>query len=74
MTPLSSGNLFITSARLLFNGNSRNTTINLKKIVDCHVFSDSLKIEKDTGKPDLFSMNAAQARYIQALIGVLKGV
>jgi hypothetical protein len=31
-----------------------------------------LKIEKNTGKPDLFSMNAAYARYTLALIGVLK--
>lgn len=72
MTPLSNGTLYITSERLLFNGDSRNTTITLSKIVDCHVFSDSLKVEKSTGKPDLFSMNAPQARYILALIGALK--
>jgi hypothetical protein len=72
MTPLASGTLYVTSKRLLFKGDSRNTTVSLKKIVDCHVFSDSLKVEKNTGKPDLFSMNAAQARYILALVGVLK--
>jgi DNA-directed RNA polymerase subunit RPC12/RpoP len=72
MTPLASGTLYVTSERLLFNGDARNTTIALNKIVDCHVFSDSLKIEKSTGMPDLFSMNAAQARYILALVGALK--
>ena len=36
-------------------------TINLKRIVDGHMYSDCVRIEKSTGKPDLFSMNAAQA-------------
>lgn len=72
MTPLSSGTLYVTSSRLLFNGNSRNTSVALKKIIDGHVFSDALRIEKNTGKPDLFSMTAPYARYTLALIGALK--
>jgi hypothetical protein len=72
MTPLASGILYVTSERLLFNGNTRNTTIILKKIVDGHVYSDSLRVEKSTGKPDLFSMDAGHARYILSLIGALK--
>jgi hypothetical protein len=72
ITPLSSGTLFVTSARLLFNGDSRNTTVTLKKVVDAHIFADSLRIEKSTGKPDYFSMKPPQARYILALIGALK--
>jgi hypothetical protein len=72
ITPLSSGTLYITSKRLLFNGDSRNTAILLKKIVNGHVFSDSLKIEKQTGKADFFSMNAPQARFFLALIEALK--
>jgi|SRR5579884_716942 len=72
ITPLSSGTLYVTSERLLFNGDSRNTAIPLKKIVDGHVFSDSLRVEKSTGKPDFFSMNAAQARYVLSLVGALK--
>jgi len=36
------------------------------------MYSDCVRIEKSTGKPDLFSMNAAQARYILSLVGVLK--
>ena len=54
------------------NGDSRNTTISLQKIVDGHVFSDCVKVEKSTGKPDLFTMNAAQARFVLSLVGVLK--
>jgi len=44
----------------------------LKKIVDGHVYSDCVKIEKNTGKPDFFSMNAAQARLILSLVDALK--
>jgi hypothetical protein len=72
MTPLTSGTLYVTSKRLLFNGETRNTAINLAKIVDCHMYADALKVEKSTGKPDLFSMGLPQARYILALIGALK--
>jgi hypothetical protein len=72
MTPLAAGTLFVTSKRLLFSGESRNTTIILTKIVDGHVYSDCVRIEKSSGKPDLFSMNAAQARFVLSLIGVLK--
>jgi hypothetical protein len=72
ITALSSGTLYLTSNRLLFNGGSRNTTVSLKKLIDGHIFSDCLKIEKSTGKSDYFSMNPAQARYILAMIGVLK--
>jgi DNA-directed RNA polymerase subunit RPC12/RpoP len=74
MTPLSSGELYITSKRLLFEGENRNTTVNLSKIMDGHLYADALKIEKSTGKPDLFSMSVGQGRYILALIGKLKQV
>jgi DNA-directed RNA polymerase subunit RPC12/RpoP len=72
MTPLSTGLLYVTSKRLLFNGDRRNTTISLTKIVDGHVYTDSLRIEKNTGKPDLFSMRPVEGRYILGLIGKLK--
>jgi hypothetical protein len=72
ITPLSSGTLYVTSARLLFNGELRNTTVALKKIVNGTVYSDALGIEKSTGKPDFFTMPCQQARYILSLLGVLK--
>ena len=72
MTPLSTGLLYVTSKRLLFNGDRRNPTVNLTKIVDGHVYEDALRIEKSTGKPDLFSMPAMQGRYILGLISKLK--
>jgi DNA-directed RNA polymerase subunit RPC12/RpoP len=72
ITPLSTGTLYVTSKRLLFNGDSRNTSANLAKIVDGHLYSDCLKIDKSTGKPDYFSMSGDTGRYILALVGVLK--
>jgi hypothetical protein len=63
---------FVTSKRLLFAGDARSTSIALKKIVDGHVYLDSVKIDKSSGKPDSFSMNAAQARFILSLVDVLK--
>lgn len=74
LTPLSDGSLFVTSKRLLFKGQMRSTTINLKKIIDCEVFQDGIKIEKDTGKPDFFRMQLREALFMRALIGALKRV
>lgn len=72
ITPLANGRLYVTSKRLLFSGDTRNTTVNLDKIVNCHIYSDALKIEKRTGKPDFFTMSPDSARYILALVGALK--
>ncbi|HWX22409.1 MAG TPA: hypothetical protein VN578_21115 [Candidatus Binatia bacterium] len=72
LTPLSVGTLYVTSARLLFEGETRNTSITFKRIVDCHIYADALRVEKGTGKPDYFPMTPPQARYIVALIGALK--
>jgi hypothetical protein len=72
LTPLSDGTLWVTSKRLIFHGTSRNTKIDYKKLIDAHIFIDALRIDKETGKSDFFSMTAVQARYITALIGALK--
>jgi DNA-directed RNA polymerase subunit RPC12/RpoP len=72
LTQLSSGTLYVTSKRLLFDGDARSTNVGMRKIIDGQVFSDAVKIEKSTGKPDFFSMDAARARFILSLIGVLK--
>jgi hypothetical protein len=57
---------------LLFKGNTRNTAITIGRIVDCQIFSDALKVEKSTGKPDFFTMEPRYARYVVALVGALK--
>jgi len=72
VNPLATGVLCVTSERLLFSGHPKNATISLKKIVDCHCYSDFLKVDKTTGKSDLFTMTAGDARYVIALIRALK--
>jgi hypothetical protein len=70
--PLADGVLYTTSERLLFSSLAKNAAINLKKIVNCHCYSDFLKVDKSSGKSDLFTMSAAEARYIIALVRALK--
>jgi len=72
LTALARGTLWVTSKRLIFQGDLRNTEIEHKKIMDTEVYSDSLKVEKSRGKPGYFAMNAPEARYITALIGVFR--
>lgn len=69
---LSEGTLYVTAKRLLFNGTGRNTTINISRIIDCGIYSDALRIEKNSGKPDYFTMRLPRSRYIIALLAALK--
>lgn len=73
ITPLSSGLLIVTNTRLVFSGSTRNTKSDLKKISDAHVYSDCVRIDKFTGKPDYFSMTAPEARWVVLLIEKLRG-
>lgn len=54
MVQIDSGTLYVTNKRLLFDGAKKNTVINLSKILHFTVFSDGLKIEKDSGKDQYF--------------------
>lgn len=54
MTQLDTGNLYITSSRLLFDGEKKNTAIPFGKVTTFTVYKDGLKIEKDTGSDQYF--------------------
>lgn len=54
LTPLGTGVLYITSKRLLFNGDKKNVSIAHGKIIDFEQCSNGFKIEKDSGKPQFF--------------------
>jgi hypothetical protein len=54
MVQVDSGTLYVTNKRLLFDGQKKNTVINLSKIMHFTVFTDGLKIEKDSGKDQYF--------------------
>lgn len=73
LTQLASGILWVTNQRLFFDGDRRNATVKLSKIVSLDVYQDALEIGKATGKSDYFLMDALHARWIKALILALRG-
>jgi len=72
ITLLATGNLFVTSKRLLFSGDRRSTNITYTRIIGTSIYSDSVEVKKSTGKSDYFSMNPLEARYLSAIITYLK--
>jgi hypothetical protein len=51
---LDTGTLHITSSRLLFDGSKKSTTIPYRKIINFTLYSDGIKVEKETGKDQVF--------------------
>jgi hypothetical protein len=51
------GTLYFTNRRILFNGNSKTTQIYLGKIIGITFYSDGLRIEKETGKDQIFTFS-----------------
>jgi hypothetical protein len=47
---IDSGTVFLTNKRLIFMGVRKNTTIQLKKVLDFVPYSNGIEIEKETGK------------------------
>ncbi len=74
LTLLAQGVLHITSKRLLFNGDRRNTTVSFGRIVGTSLFSDAVEIEKSTGRSDYFFMTALHGRYVSAVVQFLKSI
>ncbi|MCC7375835.1 MAG: hypothetical protein IT581_14350 [Verrucomicrobiales bacterium] len=72
MTELANGTLYVTNRRLVFDGDRRNTGIKLAKILDLTVYKDGLEVDKQTGRSDFFSMNAFEARFIEAIVRTLR--
>ncbi|OFW28584.1 MAG: hypothetical protein A3H97_05075 [Acidobacteria bacterium RIFCSPLOWO2_02_FULL_65_29] len=54
MTQLDTGNLYVTSKRVFFDGTKKNVSIPLGKIIKFTVFKDGLQIEKEAGKDPFF--------------------
>ena len=51
---LDSGTLLITSRRLLFNGTNKNSQVLLKRVIHFDVYRDGLRIEKDSGRDQIY--------------------
>ena len=50
LTQIDSGDFYITNRRILIQGTRKNTAVPLSKVTDFTVYSDGLKIDKDSGK------------------------
>lgn len=66
LTPVDSGDLFLTTKRIIFRGNRGNKVIPYTSVLGFEVYSDGFKIEKSSGKPPylLFSGDAELAAAI----------
>lgn len=53
-----SGDIVLTTKRILFNGGARNIAIQLGRIVDFRLFDDGVEVRRATGKPVTFALNA----------------
>jgi hypothetical protein len=72
LTLLAQGVLHVTSKRLVFNGDRRNTTVPFGRIIGTSLFRDAVEIEKSTGRSDYFFMDALHVRYVSAVVQFLK--
>ncbi len=55
LAPLGQGTLYLTSSRLLFDGDRKSTSIPLSKVINFQLYTDGVKIEKDSGKDQVFT-------------------
>lgn len=67
------GILYLTTKRLLFDGERKSTSIPLKRIINFQCYDDALVIEKDGGKDQVFKFTDQDPRMISATLeGLLK--
>jgi hypothetical protein len=72
LTPIDSGTAYVTNKRLIFNGEMKNASIKLQKILDFTPYKDGVMVEKDAGRSPFLAFNsnvdifaACMARAIQ---------
>jgi hypothetical protein len=56
LAELSHGSLYITDKRIVFIGDVKSTNVTLGQIAKIEMFSDALKVNKISGKPDVFML------------------
>jgi hypothetical protein len=64
---LDSGRLYVTNKRLLFNGNAKNISLKLTKVLDVERYSDGIRVDKDSGR-DAFFLTSADSEILAAVI------
>jgi hypothetical protein len=53
---MSDGSLYVTNKKILFIGGMKSTNITIGRIAKIEMFSDALKVNKTSGKPDIFML------------------
>lgn len=57
LTHIDSGTLYITSKRLIFDGEKKNTSIRYSAVLGTEVYSNAISIEKATGRSPMLMMH-----------------
>jgi hypothetical protein len=63
MNLIDTGTLYLTNKRIIFTGRNKNSNIHIDKILDIILYSDGVKIRKETGKSPTLQMTQ-NTRYI----------
>jgi hypothetical protein len=69
---LDTGQLYVTSKRLIFDGSRKSVTIPYRKILNITRYADGIGVEKDTGKDQVFTCTADMGVFCTALAGALR--
>jgi len=56
LTALADGEVYFTSKRVIFDGDSRNFSVKLNGLIGIEVYSDGIKLEKATGRSPVLLM------------------
>lgn len=70
---LDQGTLYLTNKRLLFDGANKTTNVTLKRIINFTVYSDGLRIEKDSGKDQVYQFDNTDPELLGAILDATLG-
>lgn len=65
---LDRGSLYVTSKRLIFDGGTKSSNLPWRRVLNFQIYSDGLKIEKDSGRDQLFKGTPADPEVFAAIV------
>lgn len=68
---IDSGTIYVTNKRVIFQGNNKNTSISLSKILSVIPYNDGIGIEKDSGKSPILKVNSNADIFAMTLARVI---
>lgn len=69
---LDSGTLYITNKRLIFDGGTKSSNLLWRRVIDFQVFQDGLKIEKDSGRDQLYRAPSGDMEIVGAVVAAAR--